>query len=78
MSLTPEQFAAFSDVDTAFHISDDAKISVAFSGIPLDFADDFFRYLGTDEGQDALAATLVNSMLIAGIISPEEALELFQ
>jgi len=78
MTLTPEQLAAFSAVDTAFHISGDAKISVAFGGIALEHAGAFFQYLGTDEGQEALAATLVHSMLRAGIITPEEALELLQ
>lgn len=66
----------FEDVKIALQLNGDETMHIAFGNVKLDDAPDFFRYLGTDEGQDELGMALITALIGAGVISVEDAADI--
>lgn len=50
-----------------------AAVDLGFASVPLEIADDLFRYLGTDEGLMSLVETILAAFVKDGVMSPGQA-----
>ncbi|QSM04693.1 hypothetical protein PROPHIGD54-2_93 [Mycobacterium phage prophiGD54-2] len=63
-----------SQIETTFKINDDDTVNVGFNGIPIDDTGQFFSWLGTSAGINALTDAFILAVKESGLF-PEEAIK---
>ncbi|MEC4857214.1 hypothetical protein R2325_16690 [Mycobacteroides chelonae] len=69
----------FSNVKVGFDYHNESKTATfTFSGIPMNAAEPFFRWLGTNHGLNTIGATILMGMMEQGMIPPDKVAEVMK